>query len=155
MRDLELRVGDRVVAEGAGWRIAWSAEDGRVAYLTSPTGRRLIAVVEGAGSDWSVTIRGRRIGVTARTWRERVLAEAESAAASRHGPIEIVATLPGLVVAIEAEVGSRVESGDRLLTIEAMKMQNEVRAPRDATVLEVAVESGQTVATGSLLLRLG
>ncbi len=155
MTDLELRVGDLIVAEEIGWEIAWSTDDGRVAYLTSPTGRRLTAVVEGAGSDWSVTIGGRRIGVTARTWRERMLAEAESAAAAHHGPIEIVATLPGLVVAIEVEVGRRVASGDRLLTIEAMKMQNEVRAPRDATVLEVAVAPGQTVATGALLLRLG
>jgi biotin carboxyl carrier protein len=41
-----------------------------------------------------------------------------------------------------------------LLTIEAMKMQNEVRAPRAGVVIEVSVRAGQTVATGAPLLRL-
>ena len=44
--------------------------------------------------------------------------------------------------------------GEPLLTIEAMKMQNEVRAPRPGRVMEVAVAAGQPVATGALLLRL-
>jgi biotin carboxyl carrier protein len=45
-------------------------------------------------------------------------------------------------------------AGEALLTIEAMKMQNEVRAPRDGTVGEVVVAAGSAVATGQLLLRL-
>ncbi len=44
--------------------------------------------------------------------------------------------------------------GQPLLTIEAMNLQNEVRAPRDGTVASVVVETGQTVATGASLLRL-
>jgi biotin carboxyl carrier protein len=84
-----------------------------------------------------------------------VLAEAEVAARAGGGPIEVRATLPGLVVSIHVELGAEVAEGAPLLTIEAMKMQNEVRAPRAGTVAEVAVASGQPVATGALLLRLG
>ncbi len=64
------------------------------------------------------------------------------------------ATLPGLVVAVGVAVGDEVAEGATLLTIEAMKMQNEVRAPRAGTVIEVAVAAGQAVATGASLVRL-
>ncbi|MCV0404006.1 MAG: biotin/lipoyl-binding protein [Chloroflexi bacterium] len=111
-------------------------------------------IVEGRGSDRVVTIAGRRIPVTVRSWRERVLAEAETAAAAHAGPVSVKATLPGLVVAVAVGVGDEVEAGDSLLTIEAMKMQNEVRAPRAGRVIELTVEAGRTVATGADLLRL-
>ncbi len=111
-------------------------------------------IVEGTGSERAVTILGRRIAVSVRSWRERVLAEAERAAASHSGPIAVTATLPGLIVAVGTAVGDEVEEGASLVTIEAMKMQNEVRAPRAGRVIEVSVEPGQTVATGAALLRL-
>jgi len=101
-----------------------------------------------------VTLRGRRIPVAVRTWRERVLADAESAATRHDGPIEVRATLPGLVVAIAVGVGDEVLPGTTLLTIEAMKMQNEVRSPQAGRVSSVAVVAGQAVAAGTPLVRI-
>jgi biotin carboxyl carrier protein len=57
-------------------------------------------------------------------------------------------------VSVKVVAGAQVAAGDALLTIEAMKMQNEVRAPRDGIIGQVAVEAGQPVAAGVLLLRL-
>jgi biotin carboxyl carrier protein len=111
-------------------------------------------IVEGSGTYWFVTLRGRRVAVTVQSWRERTLAEAHAVGSGAGGPLEIRSTLPGLVVGIRVEAGAQVAAGDSLLTIEAMKMQNEVRAPRDGRVLEVAVEAGQPVAAGVLLVRL-
>jgi biotin carboxyl carrier protein len=151
--ELELRVDGELVEPLQGWRVAWLEPARGVVRLTD--GRRsLLALVEGSGSDWVVTLHGRRIAVSARTWRERVLAEAETAARAHAGPIEVKATLPGLVVAVRVEAGAEVSEGDPLLTIEAMKMQNEVRAPRAGRVTALAVSAGQAVATGTLLLRL-
>jgi biotin carboxyl carrier protein len=82
------------------------------------------------------------------------MAEAETATQAHAGPVTVKATLPGLVVAVAVEPGAEVAHGDALLTIEAMKMQNEVRAPRAGRVIEVAVVAGQAVATGTALLRL-
>lgn len=82
------------------------------------------------------------------------MAEAERAAAVHAGPVVVKATLPGLVVAVSVSEGDDVEEGSPLLTIEAMKMQNEVRAPRAGRVIELEVASGQAVATGAALLRL-
>ena len=153
MSDLEVTVAGQRIGPSDGWTFAWIDEAHGVAQL-SRDGRRATLLVEGGGSGWVVTLRGRRVPVTVRTWRERTIAEAEVATRAHGGPLEIRATLPGLIVAIDVEVGSDVAAGGPLLTIEAMKMQNEVRAPRDGRVAAIAVEPGQTVAKGALLLRI-
>jgi len=153
-RDLQAFVDGAAVDPPDDWRIEWLPGDPRLARLIRPDGTGQLLIIEGAESEWAVTVSGRRIAVTARTWREQVLAEAESAAAAAGGPVDVKATLPGLVVAVSVAVGDAVVAGDPLLTIEAMKMQNEVRAPRDGTIGAVVVASGEAVATGALLVRL-
>ncbi len=141
------------VAPAAGWSVSWDPHLPHVARLSD--GARFVdVVVEGQGSDWFVTLRGRRLPVRVRSWRERVIAAAEASGSAHAGPVEVTATLPGLVVAIHHDVGAQVAEGDALLTIEAMKMQNEVRAPRAGRVASVSVEAGRPVVTGQLLLRL-
>jgi acetyl/propionyl-CoA carboxylase alpha subunit len=151
--DFEIRVAGERAAAPDGWHLEWTDPRLGVARLVGPD-RMLAVLVEGAGSDWVVTLRGRRIPVSVWTWRERVLAEAESATRGHAGPIDVKATLPGLIVAVAVSAGDDVEEGAPLMTIEAMKMQNEVRAPRAGRIIEVVVAAGQTVATGAALLRL-
>jgi biotin carboxyl carrier protein len=153
MTEHEVLVGGEPVRPAEGWRLELSDPARGIGRLVDGT-TSMPVVVEGAGSEWVVTLRGRRVPVTVRTWRERLLAEAETAAGRHAGLIEVKATLPGLIVAVAVAVGDEVAEGATLLTIEAMKMQNEVRAPRAGTVIEVAVAPGQAVATGASLLRL-
>ena len=153
MSEYETLVAGEPAAPVDGWRLEWLDRTVGVARLSDGE-RSLTVLVEGHGSDWTVTLRGRRIPVTVRSWRERVLAEAETAASAHGGPVEVRATLPGLVVAVAVSLGDEVAEGAPLLSIEAMKMQNEVRAPRAGRVVEVAVSPGQTVATGAGLIRL-
>ena len=153
MTDYETSVGGAVVAPADGWDFSWVDEAAGVARLRNGS-RSELCLVEGSGSDWVVTLRGRRIPVAVRSWRERVLADAESASGGHGGPVEVRATLPGLVVSIEVQEGDEVADGAALLTIEAMKMQNEVRAPRAGRVTAVAVAAGQAVAAGATLLRI-
>lgn len=61
------------------------------------------------------------------------------------GEVTIESPLMGVVTEVRAEQGKRVEQGDVLVVIEAMKMQNELRAPRPATVRAVRVRPGQKV----------
>ena len=75
-------------------------------------------------------------------------------AQTQHGPTDVRAIIPGRVVTVGVVPGDVVTSGQQLLTVEAMKMQNELRSPRDGTVLRVAVEPGATVEPGDLLLVL-
>jgi biotin carboxyl carrier protein len=153
MTDYEVRVADERVAPADGWRLEMAGEGRGIGRLVNGS-TSVPVLVEGSGSHWTVTLRGRRIPVTVSSWRERILAEAETAAAAHSGPMAVKATLPGLIVAVAVSVGDEVADGESLLTIEAMKMQNEVRAPRAGRVIEVSVQPGQTVPTGAPLLRL-
>ena len=64
----------------------------------------------------------------------------------------LVAPLPGTVVKVAVAAGDPVTAGDKLVAIEAMKMEHEVRAPADGTVTEVHVAEGEQVEAGRLLV---
>ena len=70
------------------------------------------------------------------------------------GPLEIRAIIPGRVVSLAVVTGDTVVTGQPLLVLEAMKMQNELRAPRDGTVARIAALPGGTVELGDILLVL-
>ena len=112
---------------------------------------------------------GRRpVEVVVDGWRFELLVEDESRAALRErasrdrtaagaagGPLEIRAIIPGRVVAVAVNPGDTVEAGQTLLAVEAMKMQNELRAPRAGTVTRVPAGAGATVEVGDVLVVLG
>ena len=62
------------------------------------------------------------------------------------------APIPGAVTTIHVEVEQPVKKGDRLLVMEAMKMQTTVYAPKDGIVRDLAVKTGDSVKAGDLLL---
>ena len=62
--------------------------------------------------------------------------------------------MPGKILSVNVTPGDKVEAGDVLLILEAMKMQNEIMAPEDGTVSEVRVNAGDTVATGDVMVIL-
>jgi biotin carboxyl carrier protein len=67
----------------------------------------------------------------------------------------LTAPMPGVVLEVLVAVGAALKRGDPILVLEAMKMRNTIRCPRDAVVVEVAVAAGQPVGPGDLLVRLG
>ena len=67
---------------------------------------------------------------------------------------EITAPMPGTILSVEVQQGQRVEGGQVVCVLEAMKMKNPIRSSRGGTVLEVAVQVGQNVTYGDLLVRL-
>jgi biotin carboxyl carrier protein len=91
------------------------------------------------------------------TESERIAALRERAsrgrAASAHaGPLQVKAIIPGKVVAVSVKAGDSVTAGQQLLVVEAMKMQNELRAPRDGTIERVGVAVGVNIEIGDLLV---
>ena len=69
-------------------------------------------------------------------------------------PTQVGAPIPGLVAALSATVGQKVSKGDKLLMMEAMKMQTTVTAPVDGVVEAVHVALGETVESKDLLVKL-
>jgi biotin carboxyl carrier protein len=106
----------------------------------------------------------RRVEVVVDGWRFEVDLEPEARAALRDratrssgdvvrgGPLQLRAIIPGRVLSVDVADGDSVEAGQRVLVVEAMKMQNELRSPRAGTITGVAVGPGQTVELGDVLL---
>lgn len=76
----------------------------------------------------------------------------ESALDKRMG--QILAPIPGLVTQIFKSVGDEVMEGDALLIMEAMKMENELKAPMSGTIQSIHIQSGQSVEKGTLILEI-
>jgi biotin carboxyl carrier protein len=68
------------------------------------------------------------------------------------GIAEIRTAMPGKIVKVLVEIGSEVLAGDGVIIVEAMKMQNEMKAPKDGIVKEIRFSAGETVNAGDILL---
>jgi biotin carboxyl carrier protein len=84
--------------------------------------------------------------VDPRAWRGR-----HHGAVEAQGRQEIVAPMPGKVVRVLVKAGDKVEAGQGLLVVEAMKMQNEVRSPKTGTVERLLAREGHAVNAGEVL----
>ena len=76
-------------------------------------------------------------------------------AAAPAGGEKVNAPMPGNILAVNVTNGQAVKSGDVLMILEAMKMENEIMAPCDGTVSSVSVAKGATVNSGDLLCVIG
>lgn len=120
-------------------------------------GDRVIRVVvharHGKGR-YELDIDGHRYHVEALGERARAIQELAARSAPPAGPAPVIAPMPGLVVRVNVAVGDAVTAGQGVLVMEAMKMENELRASADATVKAVRVVQGTAVEKGAVLIEL-
>lgn len=77
-----------------------------------------------------------------------------AASAGAAGAVKINAPMPGKILKVAVSAGQAVKKGDVIMVLEAMKMENEIVAPQDATVASVNVSAGDSVEAGVLLASL-
>ena len=107
----------------------------------------------GAAGDFDVHLAGLTIPVQIRPAGSFGRQKKEGAGGqSATGPQRVVAPMPGKVVRVLVKPGDDVKARQGLVVIEAMKMENELRAARDGRVRDVAVAEGQSVDAGAVLL---
>jgi biotin carboxyl carrier protein len=119
----------------------WSLVIGAASLVADITEEDGVSVVHVDGETY-------RIRVEEET---RYLIRTRGGAAAATGQV-LRAPMPGRVVLIEVAVGQRVQRGDGLVILEAMKMENEFRASGEGTVKEIRVETGQAVNPGDVLM---
>lgn len=88
-----------------------------------------------------------------RSYRFEVLREGRRRA-QRHAAGGLEAPMPGTVTAVKAREGQAVQKGQEILVVEAMKMENAIRAPKAGTVRRIAVAVGDMVAPGNVLAEI-
>jgi biotin carboxyl carrier protein len=107
-----------------------------------------VSIEPRAGGELIVHVNGRAVGVTIDTRRKR---RRESAAAAA-GPTAVVAPMPGRIVKLLVAPGDVVEALQPLVVVEAMKMENELRAPRAGSVADVRISQGMSVEANAVLM---
>lgn len=114
--------------------------------------RSLEAVVEEKDGIWQVLIRGEQYPVLVLDERTQRLANARGSFTAPEGEVIVASPMPGTIIAVSVSEGDFVKEGDKIVILESMKMENELRAPRDGLIAQVNVKAGASVEKGETLV---
>lgn len=110
------------------------------------------AVIDDEENRIAVMMRGRLFETQVLDERAMLLMQRRGGLVSGSG--EVQAPMPGLIVAVSAEIGAAIKKGDTLIILESMKMQNELKSPVAGVVRAIHVEAGQAVDKNDLLVEI-
>ncbi|GGD99023.1 acetyl/propionyl-CoA carboxylase subuit alpha [Polymorphobacter glacialis] len=142
----EVEVGGDVIGVATDWRI------GSVLFEGEIGGEARSMTIEKAGSGMKVTTRGAAHRVRVLTPRAAELANFMIAKVAPDMSRFLLCPMPGLVVSVAVAEGDKVEAGQQLATVEAMKMENILRAEKSGTIGKVHAAAGDSLAVDAIIL---
>lgn len=104
--------------------------------------------------EYTLWLDGYRFDVEALDERTRAIRDLSGASSGPVGPAPLKAPMPGLIVRVNVQAGDAVQAGQGLVVMEAMKMENELRAAGPGKVKSVVVSPGTAVEKGTLLIEM-
>ena len=153
-REIEVEVdGERVTVQGKGSTAVLVPIPGTPLRQLVVDGRpaEIAFEPEGAGR-WMILVHGERWDVEVIDERTRHIRSLTGNSGAPRGTPPLKAPMPGLVLRVLAEPGQAVAAGSGIVVLEAMKMENELRATAGATVRAVRVKPGEAVEKGQVLV---
>lgn len=141
-----VRIGDRLLG------VNFESVSGQPVYSLILDGKSFESYVYQGDEDWQVLLRGHLFQVKVEDEREKRLKAAAGGGVAEGGEFKLKAPMPGLVVSIPVSEGQEITKGQVLVILESMKMQNELKAPRDGKVDRIRVKAGETVEQKQTLL---
>lgn len=117
--------------------------------------RSFEAAVDEHDEGWQVLLHGEVYEATVQDERVYRLAQARGELTADTGEVQIKSPMPGTIVKTPVQVGDVVKQGQTVVILESMKMENELKATRDAVVLALKVSPGQAVEKNELLVVIG
>lgn len=104
---------------------------------------------------FKVLIQGYQSEVTVRTaLQEKAFKLLESSASFHHHHMNVKAPMPGLILRIKKNVGEKVEQGESVIILEAMKMENDLKSPASGIITELKVSEGMPIEKNTLLFSI-
>lgn len=104
---------------------------------------------------FKVLLKGNYFDVTVRTGlQEKAFKLLENSTVSQHHHLDVKAPMPGLIIKIRKEVGEKVEQGDSVIILEAMKMENDLKASSSGIIENIFVAEGLAVEKGAILFSI-
>ena len=134
-----------IAINGKIYEVDFESVSGQPVYSLIVDGKSHESYVQQGDDNWQVLLRGRLYPVTVEDEREKRLRAAAGAGVAESGEFHLKAPMPGLVVAIPVEEGQEIKKGQVILILESMKMQNELKSPRDGTIGRIRVKAGESV----------
>ncbi|KAF0244944.1 MAG: biotin carboxyl carrier [Planctomycetota bacterium] len=133
------------------WHIRFDDRRGAVRGVVVDDARHSVGVAR-KGDTWDVVLEGINYEFLTRDARFEKLLELQQARSGvASGRAELRAPIPGLVTAVLKSAGDEVREGEPVLVLAAMKLENEIRSPRDGKLAEVCAKAGAAVEKGELL----
>lgn len=111
-----------------------------------------LAMSRAEAGKWEAQFRGTRYPVEVVDERTRHIRSLTAGAARPDASVQLKAPMPGLVVRVLVEPGQQVQAGQGLVVLEAMKMENELKAKANARIRSVSANPGQAVEKGQVLI---
>ncbi|MHA7818074.1 MAG: DUF2118 domain-containing protein [Erythrobacter sp.] len=124
------------------------------AVATLPDGERYGLIVSRDGAHWEITTRGRATRALVLPLR---LADHESIMIEKEPPDlskMLICPMPGMLVKLHVDEGGEVQPGQPLATVEAMKMENILRAEKEGTIARINASEGESLAVDAVILEL-
>jgi biotin carboxyl carrier protein len=115
-------------------------------------GRSATIIARRADGSWRLQVDGWPVDADVVDERTRAIRAMTRGTGTAQGPKPVRAPMPGLILRVEVEPGSEVRSGQGVVIMEAMKMENELKAEGDGVVARILVKAGQTVEKGTPLV---
>ncbi|MBC7791486.1 MAG: hypothetical protein H7Z74_16185 [Anaerolineae bacterium] len=125
----------------------------RIVKIGDEVHRVIVHQRSGRGA-YVLWIDGHRYQVEALDERTRAIRDMAATSKASAGPAPLIAPMPGLIVRIRVAVGDLVHAGQGMVIMEAMKMENELRATAAGTVRSIGAEEGVAVEKGAVLVEL-
>ena len=135
----------RISVDGQIQEIDFESVSGQPVYSLIIDGKSYESYVYETEEGLQVLMRGQLYNLTVEDEREKRLKSAAGGEASESGEYNLKAPMPGLVVSIPVAEGDVVEKGQVILILESMKMQNELKSPKEGTISRIRVKPAETV----------
>jgi biotin carboxyl carrier protein len=152
--EIDINEEGEIIADGKRLSVDFQSVANQPVYSMLLDGESFEANVSLSEKGVEVLLRGRLFLIDVEDERQRRLRETTSIELNLEGEFTLAAPMPGMVVAVPIEVGQRVEKGDNLIILESMKMQNELKAPREGEISGIRVGPGDSVDQNQALLTL-
>ncbi len=149
---VEISDDGHILLDGRPYEVDFHAISDQPVYSLLLDGRSYEAYVYPVEKEWQVLLHGSLYLARVEEEREKRLRAVSGGEFSSTAEFHLKAPMPGLIVAVIVDEGQKVNKGDVLVVLESMKMQNELKSPRDGVVARLRIRPGDSVEQHQTLL---
>lgn len=149
---IEILDDNHIMVDGVTYEVDFESVSGQPVFSLLLDGNSHEAYIYADENQWEVHLQGVQYHVTVEDEREKRLRSSFGSGPVQSGEYYLKAPMPGLVISIPVVEHQKIAQGDVLVILESMKMQNELKSPRDGVVSRVRVKEGDNVERKQTLL---